>query len=73
MTKAKVITLKIKMNNKYTMNVVTTVDPAVTPEMVCRMYGLRGKVVSAVTSEIMPLPFAMFHSYQLKVKLGIVK
>lgn len=72
MTNAKVITLKIKMNNKYSMNLVTTVDPAVTPEMVCRMYRLRGQVVSTITSEIMPLPFALYHSEKLKAKLGII-
>ena len=53
---AKVITLKIKMSKKVYMSMVITVDPEVTPEMVCIMTGIRGKQVKSETSEIMPLP-----------------
>ena len=34
---AKVITMKVELNSKYFMNIVTTVDPIVTAEMAFRM------------------------------------
>ncbi len=69
---AKVITLKIKLNSKHLMKIVTTVDPSVTPEMVCSTYGIRGIMMSSEESNIMPLPFALNHSYNLQKQLGII-
>ncbi len=71
MTMAKVITLKIKMSKKYYASLVVTVDPEVTPEMVCIMAGIRGKQVKSEISEIMPLPEALDLSASKKRALGI--
>ena len=69
---AKVITLKIKMSNEYTMFVITTVDPEVTPEMFCRVYGINSKLLKkSESSEIMPLPAALVLSASKKCALGI--
>ena len=68
---AKVITMSIKLNRKHVMKIVTTVDPVVTPEMACSMYGIRGHLVNSEVSSIMPLPMALDYSYRLQKKLGI--
>ena len=72
MTKAKVITLKVQMSKKKFANIVTAVDPSVTPELLYRVCGLRGKIVSAEETKAMLLPFALFQSFKTKVKLGII-
>lgn len=59
---AKVITMKVELNSKYFMKIVTTVDPIVTPEMAFCMYGVGGKIVSVETTNVMPLPLALFES-----------
>lgn len=69
---AKVVTLRIKLNKKREMRLVTTVDPSVTVEMILHVYGLRGTVLSSEESDIMPLPFAMNHSYNLQKQFGII-
>ena len=70
---AKVITVNIKMNRKQTMTIVTAVDPIVTPEMVCRMAGIRGQLVSSEVSNIMPLPMALDYSRNMQKKIGIIR
>ena len=72
MKMAKVITLKIKMNKKFRMILVITVDPEVTPEMVCIMCGINSKLLmKSESSEIMPLPDALALSASKKRALGI--
>lgn len=71
MSMAKVITLKFKMSKKLYANLVVTVDPEVTPEMVCIMAGVHGKLVKSETSEIMPLTKALALSASKKRALGI--
>ena len=68
---AKVITMNIKLNHKHMLKIVTTVDPVVTPEMACRMYGIRGELLSSEVSNIMPLFTALDYSYRLQKKMGI--
>ena len=69
---AKVITMKIELNETYIMVLVTTVDPIVTPQAVYRMYELKGRVIESEESNVMPLPYALAHSYNQKRKFGIV-
>ena len=69
---AKVITMNIKLNHKHMPKIVTTVDPIVTPEMACRMYGIRGQLVSSEVSNVMPLFTALDYSYKLQKKMGII-
>ena len=72
MKMAKVITLKIKMNKKFRMILVITVDPEVTPEMACIMCGINSKLLmKSESSEIMPLPDALALSASKKRALGI--
>lgn len=59
------------MSKKFYASLVVTVDPEVTPEMVCIMTGIRGKQVKSETSEIMPLPDALALSASKKRALGI--
>ena len=37
---AKVITMKVELNKNHILDLVTTVDPIVTPKMVFSMYSL---------------------------------
>ena len=69
---AKVITLRIRLNSKHEMKIVTTVDPSMSPEMVCRSYGVRGIMISSEESNVMPLPFALNYSYRLQKQMGII-
>ena len=69
---AKVITMNIKLNHKHMLKIVTTVDPIVTPEMACRMYGIHGKMVSSEVSNVMPLFTALDYSYKLQKEMGII-
>ena len=72
MKMAKVITLKIKMSKKVYMSMVITVDPEVTPEMVCIMCGINSKLLmKSETSEIMPLPDALELSASKKRAIGM--
>lgn len=70
---AKVITMSIKMNRKHVMKIVITVDPIITPEMACSMFGIRGQLVNSEVSYIMPLPLALNYSSMLQKKLGIIR
>lgn len=72
MTKAKVINMKVQVSKKKFANIVTAVDPSVTPELLYRVCGLRGKIVNVEETKPMPLPFALFQSFRMKVKLGII-
>ena len=67
---AKVITMKVEMNSKYFMNIVTTVDPIVTPEMAFRMYGLKGRIIKSEETNVMPLPVALLHSANLQKNMS---
>ncbi len=69
---AKVITMNIKLNHKHMLKIVTTVDPIVTPEMACRMYGIHGKMVSSEVSNVMPLFTALDYSYKLQKEMDII-
>lgn len=69
---AKVITMKVELNKNHILDLVTTVDPIVTPKMVFSMYGLRGHIIKSEETNTMPLPFALAHSYNLQKKLGII-
>ena len=68
---AKVITMKTKVNDNLFMNMVTTVDPIVTPEMAQLMYGVPGHIVKSEESNEMPLPFALDYARRQRAKLGI--
>ena len=70
---AKVITMKVELNKNRIMELVTTVDPIVTPEMAFRLYGLRGRIIKSEETNVMPLPFALAHSANLQRKLGIIR
>ena len=69
---AKVITMKVELNKNHILDLVTTVNPITTPEMVFYMYGLRGRIIKSEETNTMPLPFALAHSFNLKKKLGII-
>ena len=69
---AKVITMEIKLNGEHILKIVTTVDPSVTPEIAYHMYGLRGHIIKSEETNVMPLPFALAHSYNLQKKIGII-
>lgn len=72
MKMAKVITMTVKLNNENILELVTTVDPIVTPEMAFRMYRLHGCIIKSEETNTMPLPFALVHSFNLQRELGIV-
>ena len=68
---AKVITMKTKVNNNLFMQMVTTVDPIVTPEMAKLMYGVPGRIIKSEESNKMPLTFALDYARRQRAKLGI--
>ena len=72
MKMAKVITMKVELDKNRVMELVTTVDPIVTVEMVSRVYGLRGRIVKSEETNVMPLPFALDCAYRQRNMLGIV-
>ena len=72
MKMAKVITMNIKLNNNGVMNLVTTVDPSVTPEMFLSVYKVNGKLMKSETSMVMPLPYALAYSHSIMAKFGII-
>ena len=72
MKKVVVINMKVKINKNRFVNLVTVVDPFVTPELVNSMCGLNGKIVNAEVSKEMPLTMAMAESRKLKIRLGII-
>lgn len=69
---AKVISLKVKLSKHRIMNIVTAVDPSVTPEQVYSMCGVGGKIVSAEVTKEMPLFMALFESQKQQKQLGII-
>ena len=71
-TIAKVITMKVELKKNRILELVTTVDPIVTPEMAFRMYGLPGRIIKSEETNVMPLPFALAHSANLQRKLGCI-
>ncbi len=69
---AKVITMKTLLNEEgYTILVVTTVDPSVTPEMAKFMYGIPGPIISSEETKSMPLTFALDYARRQREKFGI--
>ena len=73
MKMAKVINMKVELKNKNILNLVTAVDPVVTPEMVFRMAGMPGRIIKSSETKTMPLPQALAHSMKLQRKLGIIR
>ena len=59
---AKVITMKIALNKKHTLELVTTVDPNMTVEKLLSMLCISGFVIKVEETPIMPLPVALIHS-----------
>ena len=72
MKMAKVITMKVELDKNRIVELVTTVDPIVTVEMVFRVYGLRGRIVKSEETNVMPLSFALDCAYRQRNMLGIV-
>ncbi len=72
MKMAKVITMNFKLNNNGVMNLVTTVDPSVTPVIFLSMYKVNGKLMKSETSKVMPLPYALAYSHSIMAKYGII-
>ena len=68
---AKVITMKVQISKDLLLNLVTTVDPIVTPEMTKKMYGIPGHVIHSEETSTMPLPFALNCAYHQRKLLGI--
>lgn len=68
---AKVITLKIQSGASYEFDLVTTVDPIVTPEMTKAMFGITGRIIKKEETMIMPLPFALDCARRQRKALGI--
>lgn len=74
MKMAKVLTITTHEDNKgLTMKLVATIDAQATPEHFFAEAGLLGKVKSFEVSMVMPLPYALQHSFMLQKKLGIIK
>ena len=71
MAKAKVITMMIELNQNHTMNLVITVNPIITPEMVYRTFKLSGYIIGSEESDIMPLPYALEYASAVRSQLGI--
>ena len=71
MAKAKVITMMIELNCTNIMNLVVTVDPFVTPEMVLHMLKLTGYVIGSEESDVMPLPYVHEYASAVRTQLGI--
>ena len=72
MKMAKVITMKIALNKRHTLELVTTVDPNMTVEKLLSMLCISGFVIKAEETPIMPLPVALIHSDNVKRNLGII-
>ena len=68
---AKVITMKVQIAENQMLVLVTTVDPAVTPEMTRVMYGIPGRVIKSEETNAMPLPFALGCACHQRKLLGI--
>ncbi len=73
MKMAKIISMKVELKNKNILDLVTTVDPIATPEMVFRMVGMPGRIIKSEETDIMPLPLALARSMKMQRKLGIVR
>ena len=72
MKMAKVITMKIALNKRHTLELVTTVDPNMTVEKLLSMLCISGFVIKAEETPIMPLPVALIHSANVQRNLGII-
>ncbi len=68
---AKVITMKALMHDGRMILTVSTVDPIVTPTMMKTMYGIPGQIINSEETEVMPLPFALYHASRQRDALGI--
>ena len=70
-TMVKVMTLTLKISNMDLMKLVATVDPQVTSEMVLTMLNIDGIILETEETKVMPLPFALAYSHELRERFGI--